>query len=184
LHLSFSIPFLAIVFSLDFDYIGFLLSFIPISLIPTLTGVDQEGKILVADLGMVVTNSKDKGKDEVSIEDTKKIPILLGDATLGWVIGIEQVEQVANSLSYVVNREFERKALAAEALDKYREINLLYTIASKMSNCLDVKAIATLVIEEASRMIVSTSASVMLHNEQNSCLEIISAKGTAINIQP
>jgi hypothetical protein len=39
LHLSFSIPFLAIVFSLDFDYIGFLLSFIPISLIPTLTGV-------------------------------------------------------------------------------------------------------------------------------------------------
>jgi adenylate cyclase len=51
---------------------------------------------------------------------------MLSDEILGWVMGKEQVEQVADFLSYIVNREFEQKTLAADALDKYREINLLY----------------------------------------------------------
>ncbi|MFN5563613.1 MAG: hypothetical protein ACK5BG_08175 [Pseudanabaena sp.] len=57
-----------------------------------------------------------------------------------------------------------------------------YTISSKLSTCLDVKEIGTLVIEEASRLIPCTSASVMLHSYQTNCLEIVSAKGTAEDI--
>jgi len=45
-----------------------------------------------------------------------------------------------------------------------------------------VKEIGTLVIEEASRLIPCTSASVMLHSYQTNCLEIVSAKGTAEDI--
>lgn len=157
-------------------------------LVPTLISQiviqDLEGKILVADLGMESTDIKKASPEEATLaENTKKIPVLLNDEILGWVIGVEKVEQVANFLSYLASREFERKTLAAEVLDKYREISLLYTIASKMSNCLDVKGIGTLVIEEASRLISSTSASVMLHNEKNNHLEIISAKGTAERIK-
>ena len=147
---------------------------------------DHEGKILIADLGMqnivgtdlkplipLINTKNQKNNSE------KKVPILLGDEIIGWVIGIEQVEQVANFLTYVVHREFERKSLVTDALDKYREINLLYTIAGKLSSCLDVQEICNLVIEEASRLINFTSASVMLHNKQNNLLEIIAAKGTA-----
>lgn len=148
---------------------------------------DHAGKMLVDDLGAI---SSDQLKDTQSnihqdLNDQKflKVPILLGEEILGWVKGKEQVEQVANFLSYLADREFERKTLAADALDKYREISLLYTISGKMSNCLDVKEISTLVIEEASKLISSTSASVMLHNEASDCLEIISAKGTAEKIK-
>ena len=156
---------------------------------------DHKGEILIADLGMPIIFPSDSPSivpDKLkrlipSINTTqnqsnnieKKIPILLGDEIIGWVVGIEQVEQVADFLSYLVHREFERKSLVTEALDKYREVNLLYTIAGKLSSCLDVQEICNLVIEEASRLINFTSASVMLHNKQNNFLEIISAKGTA-----
>lgn len=147
---------------------------------------DYKGEVLVADLG--IERKKEQAPEvhsasEDNVEQTIKVPILLDEEVLGWVIGSEQVEQVANFLNYIVNREFERKTLAADALDKYREISLLYTITSKMSNCLDVKEIGTLVIEEASRLIKNTSASVMLHNQQNGFLEIVSAKGTAKTIK-
>jgi adenylate cyclase len=149
---------------------------------------DRQRKTIVEDLGDKAINNVPmpiEAIDEISSNNAcvdgylKEFPILLGDEVLGWVIGCERVYEIANFLSYLVNREFERKALAADALDKYREINLLYAIAGKLSNCLDVKEIATLVIEEASRLINSTSASVMLHNPLSDCLEIVSARGTA-----
>jgi adenylate cyclase len=148
---------------------------------------DREGKVLIADLGLDATtsiqHSLESSDNQIVNEDLSKgftkVPIIISDEILGWVIGNEQVEQVANFLSYLAKREFEQKMLAADALDKYREINLLYTIASKMSTCLDVKEIGALVIEEASRLITCTSASVMLYSLETDCLEIVSAGGTA-----
>ncbi len=145
---------------------------------------DHKGKVLVSDLGIDKANEQtlefsSSTSDDSNREQSLKVPVLLEEELLGWVIGTKQVEQVANFLNYIVKREFERKTLAADALDKYREISLLYTISSKMSSCLDVQEIGTLVIEEASRLIKSTSASVMVHNPQNNSLEIVSAKGTA-----
>ena len=156
---------------------------------------DDQGEILIADLGMPSIAQPDspsivaaelkplmRSVNTSEIQNNnieKKIPILLGDEIIGWVVGTEQVEQVANFLTYVVHREFERKSLVTEALGKYREVNLLYTIAAKLSKCLDVQEISVFVIEEASRLINFTSASVMLHNKQNNFLEIIAAKGTA-----
>ena len=143
---------------------------------------DHKGEVLVADLGMNLKSSEIDGGNEdldLDVNEINKLPILIGDEVLGWVIGTERVEEVTNFLSYVVNRELERKMLADEALDKYREISLLYAIAGKLSNCLDVAEISTLVIEEASRLIRSTSASMMLYNPQNNYLEIVAANGTA-----
>jgi adenylate cyclase len=124
---------------------------------------DQKGKVLVANLGMdaatiIDANSTESSENPAIKEGLNKVPVVLSDEILGWVIGNEKVEQVADFLSYIVNREFEQKTLAADALDKYREINLLYTISSKLSTCLDVKEIGTLVIEEASRLIPFTSS--------------------------
>jgi adenylate cyclase len=92
---------------------------------------DQEGKVLVADLGMDTAtisnaNTSESSENLAINEDLNKIPVMLSDEILGWVMGKEQVEQDADFLSYIVNREFEQKTLAADALDKYREINLLY----------------------------------------------------------
>lgn len=156
---------------------------------------DREGQLLITDLGMhgevahdnVHNNAQNNAQSNIeeryeSLElekEVKKIPILLGDEILGWAIGKEQVELVADFASYFVKREFEQKTLVADALDKYREINLLYTITSKLSTCLDIREIGDLVIEESSRLIPSTSVSVMIYKPQTNCLEIIAAKGTA-----
>lgn len=122
--------------------------------------------------------------DSVDQASMHKLPIQIEEELLGWIIGngaIANVQQIADLINFVVKREFESKMLANDVLDKYREINLLYTIASKMSQCLDVKEIAGLVIDEASRLIRATSASVMLYNQKSHILEIIAARGTALD---
>ena len=144
---------------------------------------DQKGEVLVADLGFELEKAtKFEVNHDLNSNNVSKIPVLLDEEVLGWVIGAEKTKQVADFLNYIVKREFERKTLAADTLDNYREMSLLYTIASKMANCLDVKEIGSLVIEEASRLIKCTSASVMLHNQHDNSFEIIAAKGTAERI--
>lgn len=60
---------------------------------------DHEGKILIADLGMqniVETDLKPLipsiNTQNQKNNSKKKLPILLGDEIIGWVVGIEQVE--------------------------------------------------------------------------------------------
>ena len=108
-------------------------------------------------------------------------PIELEGTVLGWVSGEENAASVAALLSHLASREYEKKTLSAETLERYKEINLLYTISQKMALCLDPREVAQLVIQEAQRVITSTSASVMLFNEETNALEMISALGTAIS---
>uniref|UniRef100_A0ACD5GSN0 Adenylate/guanylate cyclase domain-containing protein n=1 Tax=Desertifilum tharense IPPAS B-1220 TaxID=1781255 RepID=A0ACD5GSN0_9CYAN len=67
--------------------------------------------------------------------------------------------------------------MANETLERYKEINLLYEISGKISTCLDVQAIANLVLDEARRLIAATSGSLMLFNEESQSLQIIAAFG-------
>lgn len=125
---------------------------------------DAEGRVLL-------------GND--SNNSFNKYPIQLANQIIGWVIGLENTSIVASLLTYLANQELEKKNLAYETLDKYKEINLLYNISGKLSACLDVKEIAQLVIDEATRLIQATSASAMLLNEKTGRLEIIAAFGKA-----
>jgi adenylate cyclase len=108
-----------------------------------------------------------------------KYPIQLADEVIGWVIGFENASVVASLLTYLAKQELEKKALARETLDKYKEINILYNISAKLSACLDLNEVAKLVINEATKLIQGTSASVMLLDEKTQRLEIIAASGKA-----
>src|SRR4028118_946390 len=112
---------------------------------------DAEGRVLI-------------GNDCTDL--LNKYPVQLGDEVIGWVIGFENASLVASLLTYLANQELEKKILARETLDKYKEINLLYNISEKMVACLDLKEVANLVIDEARRLIKATNGSVMLMNEQ------------------
>ncbi|MBD2148844.1 GAF domain-containing protein [Pseudanabaena sp. FACHB-1277] len=152
-----------------------------------------KGLVNTLDLAIAIQNHEGKTLpinlserllEPVDSESMHKLSIQINEELLGWIIydgAIAHAQQIADLIGFVVMREFESKMLANDALDKYREINLLYTIASKMSHCLDVKEIAGLVIDEASRLIRATSASVMLYNPKLHILEIIAARGTALN---
>ena len=123
---------------------------------------DLEGKSL---LGTAVNNPENRH------------PIQLNGHTLGWVLGDSKALSVAELLSYLANLALEKKELARETLERYKEINLLYNISERMSATLELEAVAALVLEEARRLIDATSGSVMLLNEEANQLDILSAFG-------
>lgn len=69
------------------------------------------------------------------------------------------------SLLWALERAMESRALAHETLERYREINLLYTIGQTIGASLDVDKIPDLMIEEASRVIRADAGVVLLDDD-------------------
>lgn len=113
----------------------------------------------------------------------EKYPIEVLNQQIGWLIGDRQASPIAKMLTYLAQKEANQKTLAAEVLDKYREINLLYKVSESISACLDPEVIAEMAIEEALRIIKGSSASVMLLNSEVNKLEIVAACGTAAKLK-
>lgn len=79
-------------------------------------------------------------------------PIVVDGATIGWVDGPRPSGAVAAVLSYACSRETDKRALAREALDRYRELNLIYELADRIGGRLEVDAVAEVAAEEAGRL--------------------------------
>jgi adenylate cyclase len=104
-------------------------------------------------------------------------PVEVSGEVIGWVSGGDKAASVAALLTYLSDRELEKKTLGLEALEKYKEINLLYNISEKIATSLDLEEVGRLIIEEAKRSITATGASIMLLDEETERLEIISSFG-------
>jgi len=79
-------------------------------------------------------------------------PILVDGAPVGWVAGPRPAGAVAAVLSYACAREADKRALAREALDRYRELNLIYDLADQIGSTLETDAVARVAVAEASRL--------------------------------
>ncbi len=79
-------------------------------------------------------------------------PIKVEGATVGWVEGPRPAGGIAAVLSYAASRETDKRALASEALDRYRELNLIYDLADQIGATLEVDAVAAVAVAEASRL--------------------------------
>ena len=77
------------------------------------------------------------------------IPIAVEGTTIGWVEGPRPSGAVAAVLSYAAAREADKRALAREALDRYRELNLIYDLADQIGATLDVDAVSAVAVDEA-----------------------------------
>lgn len=115
--------------------------------------IDCEGNLLM-------------GEDSPDLILLKKYPVQTRDIILGWVKGDEKAAAIANLLSYLSEREQEKRELARETLDRYKEINLLYSISDKITSQLKLEEVAQLVLDEAKRLILATSGWVMLLEEE------------------
>lgn len=82
----------------------------------------------------------------------EKFPIIVEGRTIGWVEGDRLGRAIAAVLSYAVARETDKRSLAREALDRYRELNLVYELADRLSGELDLDAVGRIVAGEASRL--------------------------------
>ena len=145
-----------------------------------------------AELRSLVSAVSDALGSGVSIEDSEgrllhgdgaalasgaRFPVMNGTAPVGWVIGPERARAVATLLDHLVAREAERKALGAEVLHLYREINLIYTFSEKLAALLDVERVASLTLQEARHLIVATDGLLLLVDEATDALMPVASFG-------
>ncbi len=83
---------------------------------------------------------------------TDRHPITVEGTTVGWVEGPRPAGAIAAVLSYAAAREADKRALSREALDRYRELNLIYDLADQIGATLEVDAVAAVAVAEASRL--------------------------------
>ena len=110
-----------------------------------LSGTDAGIRISAAD----GTVSLEREGDGIGGE---QFPITLDGEPVGSVDGDRSARAVAAVLSYAVAREADKRSLAGEALDRYRELNLVYELADRLSGDLDGGAVGRIAIAEASRL--------------------------------
>lgn len=79
-------------------------------------------------------------------------PITVDGVAIGWVEGPRPAGAVAAVVAYACAREADKRALAREALDRYRELNLIYDLAEQIGATLEIDAVVAVAIEEASRL--------------------------------
>jgi putative methionine-R-sulfoxide reductase with GAF domain len=110
-----------------------------------LTGMNAGVRISDPD-GVVIVEREGPG---IGFE---KFPITVDGRTVGWVEGDRAGRAIAAVLSYAIAREADKRSLAREALDRYRELNLVYELADRLSGELDLASVARTLVEEASRL--------------------------------
>jgi len=108
---------------------------------------------------------------------TDRHPVTHAGAVLGWVTGSGAAGAVAAVLEHLVAKDVERKALGAEVLHLYREINLIYNFSEKLAALLDVERVAALTLQQARHLIVATDGVVMLLDDDTGALRTVSGFG-------
>jgi serine phosphatase RsbU (regulator of sigma subunit) len=106
-----------------------------------------------------------------------RFPVTHQDASLGWVSGGSQAGAVAALLGHLLAKEAERKALGAEVLHLYREINLIYSFSEKIAALLQVEGVARLTLQETRHVIVATDGAILLLDEDTGELRTIAGFG-------
>jgi PAS domain S-box-containing protein len=100
-----------------------------------------------------------------SYNGERKYAIEVAGQVIGWVIGGQEITPIVSLLTCLAKQDLEKKTLAQQVLDGYREINIIGDIAQKLATCLDVEAIALLALQEAQNLIRPTRGTLLLLEE-------------------
>lgn len=115
-----------------------------------LAGTDA--RVTITDLDGAVILDRQAGAAPAPGVATERHPIVIEGATVGWVEGPRPAASIAAVLAYAGARETDKRSLAREALDRYRELNLIYDLADQIGAVLETDAIAQVAVAEASRL--------------------------------
>ena len=108
-------------------------------------------RVTITDLDgeVILDRQAGSGADDAPLE---RHPIAVDGSPVGWVEGPRPSGAIAAVISYACAREADKRALAREALDRYRELNLIYDLADEIGATLDTDAVARVAAAEASRL--------------------------------
>lgn len=125
--------------------------------------------------GKIIIHQSHKCDAGGNVSPKNQYQIVLEGEIIGWVEGDGRVKAIAGLLELLARKELEKKALAQEVLDKYRELTLFYNISEKILEIVDPEKVANLVFEEARKFIKATQGAVMLFDDSTGKLEAIAA---------
>jgi len=115
-----------------------------------LAGMDAAITIRDADGEAVIERGAPDGSHATS--DVGRHEIAVDGAILGWVEGGRPARGVAAVLSYAAARERDKRSLATEALERYRELSLIYDLAAVIGGHDDLEPIVETAVAELSRL--------------------------------
>jgi hypothetical protein len=110
-----------------------------------LGGVDAAVRIRDADDAVLL----ERRPAEIGAE---RYPITVEGQTVGWVEGDRTARAIASVVSYAAAREADKRSLAREALERYRELNLVYELAEALGGLPDVASVAEAALDEVNRL--------------------------------
>lgn len=131
--------------------------------------------VRITDAAGTTILERDVGRLAASPE---RFPVVVEGATLGWVEGDRIGRAVAAVLSYACAREADKRSLAGEALDRYRELNLVYDLAERLNVESDPAGITAIAEEEAARL-VRDGVGRLRDTAAGGILGAVAASGTA-----
>src|SRR4030095_7129265 len=123
---------------------------------------DEKGKLLVGN----VTQSP-----------SFSFSINLDNEIIGWVKGDENSSMIADLITYLAQKEAEKKKLGTEVLNLYQELNVIYNFSEKLTQTIDPDTIAQLTLEQAIHSIPSHSGVIALWNEEKKQLMVPARSG-------
>lgn len=140
-----------------------------------LAGTDARVTITDLEGEIILDRQAGAASPDAAIE---RHPIVIEGATVGWVAGPRPAGSIAAVLGYAGARETDKRSLAREALERYRELNLIYDLADQIGAVLETDAIATVAIAEASRLPSGGAGFVMLLTDDRGRLTARPSNGT------
>lgn len=122
---------------------------------PMLSGLlaGTDARVIVTDAeGAVILHREGSGPAGAITGEGQRFPILLDGEAVGWVQGGRVAAAIAAVLGYAAAREHDKRSLAQEALERYRELNLIYDLADQIGATLEIPAVAAVAVREAGRL--------------------------------
>jgi hypothetical protein len=128
--------------------------------------VDPSGKVL---LGEAASENS---------ENQSRVPILLEDSVLGFVVGsTTPATALALLLGHLAARESEGRAMASEVLHLYREIHLIEQLSEQLAALLNLSAVSQSALEQAQRLIPATHGGILVMEKEDSPLRSTASFG-------
>jgi serine phosphatase RsbU (regulator of sigma subunit) len=118
---------------------------------------------------------------------SERAPIYHQETVSGWVIGphgSKWVAQAASLISFLLEQETEKRALAGEVLDKYRELHLLYRLSEKLIASPKPEVIGQVALNEVCTASQSSRGMVVLIQGDGEESQIIASCGCNCILKP
>lgn len=155
-----------------------------------LQGMDEEVCILdINGAPLWVSSQGSKPRAENTAQNQSPLqggqaPILIDGNQVGWVSGGSRPLALAGLIAYAAAQENEKKSLAAEVLDRYRELNLLYHLSESLGASPHPATIAGTALAAAIRIIPAWHGQILLRTGEAQTLQNYASHGSEYGIVP